>query len=170
MLLEGDFNMPMNQFLSYLAFWSFIGATLFSIFVVFVFRSGIVYAARKEDGTLKVKVPWRGYIVMIAFLLAIVGFFVMANYLSLSRLHVSINFWSLLLLNFALYFVLFLYDTLVIDGFVLAYWRPGFLHLSDQMGRESMKKHIVMSIPVGLIFGVILSGLSALISCLMLLR
>lgn len=38
---------------AYVAIWSLIGALLFSVFVVFVFRSGVVYASRNRDGTLK---------------------------------------------------------------------------------------------------------------------
>jgi hypothetical protein len=162
--------MSVKDGLGYLALWSSIGAFLFSVFVVFVFRSGAVYTSRKEDGTLKEKVPLRGYLTMGAFLLIIVGFLVLANYLSLARTNVSLGFGGLFLLNMALYLILFLFDTLIIDGFVLAYWRPGFLNLSDQMGHESMREHIIRSIPVGTVFGLLISGLSTVISFLTIMR
>ena len=151
-------------FIEYLALWSLTGAFLFSVFVVVVFRSGVVYTSRKEDGTLKEKVPIRGYLTMAAFLLVIVGFLVLANYLSLARANISLGFGGLFLLNFTLYLILFLFDTLVIDWLVLAYWRPGFLKLSDQMGRESMREHITRSIPMGTGFGLLISSLSTVIS------
>ena len=157
--------MSVKDVICYLALWSLIGAALFSAFVGFVFRSGIVYTSRKENGTLKESIPLRGILVMVAFLLSIVGFLVLANYLGLARKHAHLGFGALFLLNMSLYLILFLFDTLIIDGFVLARWRPAFLHLSDQLGRESMREHITRSIPVGIVFGLIISGLSAAISC-----
>jgi hypothetical protein len=149
---------------SYMALWSLLGAILFSGFVVFVFRSGVVYASRKQDGTLKERIPWRGYVAMALFLVAVVGFFVTANAVGLARKSVTPSFAALFLLNIAHYLVLFLFDTFFIDAFVLGYWQPGFLKLSDQMGPESMRKHILISLPVGTFFGVILASLSTTIS------
>jgi hypothetical protein len=162
--------MSLLESIRYLALWSLIGATLFSLFVIFVFRSGVVYASRKDDGTLKEKIPLRGYMVIISFLLIIIGFLVLANTLSLARHSARLGIGPLFLLNLALYLILFVFDTLVIDGFVLSYWRPGFLRLADELGRESMREHINRSILVGLSFGVIIAGLSTLISYVVLLR
>lgn len=150
----------------YLAIWSLIGATLFCVFVVFVFKSGIVYTSRNEDGKLKDKIPIKGYITMALFLLAIVGFFVLANYLGLGRNETSLGFLTLFLLNLGLYLLLFLFDTFFIDWLVLVIWRPEFLHLSDQLGRESMREHIIKSIPISMAFGIAISGLSSAISFL----
>lgn len=149
---------------SYLALWSLLGAILFSGFVVFVFRSGVVYASRKPDGTLKERIPWRGYVAMALFLVAVVGFFVTANAVGLTCKSVRPSFAALFLLNMAHYLVLFLFDTLFIDAFVLGYWQPGFLKLSDQLEPESMRKHILISLPAGAVFGVLLAGLSSAIS------
>jgi hypothetical protein len=59
---------------------------------------------------------------------------------------------------------LFLFDTLVIDGFVIGYWRPAFLRLPAAMGAESMQEHIKKSIPAGTLFGLIISLLCTAIS------
>jgi hypothetical protein len=155
---------------SYLVFWSLVGAVLFSVFVVFVFRSGIVYASRKEDGTLKEHIPWRGIVAMATFLVAIVGFFVAANTVGLALKGISVDFIPLFLLNLAHYLILFLFDTFFIDAFVLGYWQPDFLKLSEQMGRESMREHILVSLPVGTVFGIFLAGLSTVISYFFIIR
>jgi hypothetical protein len=47
---------------------------------------------------------------------------------------------------------------------VLGIWRPEFLKLSDDIGAQSMKKHILISIPVGLIAGAALTAISSAIS------
>jgi hypothetical protein len=46
------------EIMRYLLIWGTIGAVLFSFFVIFVFRSGIAYTARNEDGLLKEIIPW----------------------------------------------------------------------------------------------------------------
>jgi hypothetical protein len=47
---------------------------------------------------------------------------------------------------------------------VLGYWRPAFLKLPDAMGWDSMKVHIIKSIPVGAFFGLIISLVSTAIT------
>ena len=157
--------MSSGQVLRYLVIWSTIGFVAFSVYVVVVFRTGIVYTNRKTDGTLKERIPLIGYFNMIAFLVAIVGLQVLANYFGVARVGYRMGFLSLFLLNFGHYSILFIFDTVVIDGLVLAVWRPGFLRLPDDMGRESMKKHILISLPVGLVAGLGLAALSTAVSC-----
>lgn len=160
--------MTVEKTIQYLTVWSVIGFIAFSVYVVVVFRSGLVYTSRKQDGTLKDRIPLSGIINMLLLLLIIVGFQVLANYIGLARSGVEIRFISLLLLNFGHYFILFLFDTIVIDGLVLGVWRPGFLRLSDAIGGESMKKHILISIPVGMAVGIVLTAISSAISYFML--
>ncbi|MGB3702103.1 MAG: hypothetical protein WA997_12615 [Anaerolineales bacterium] len=66
-------------------------------------------------------------------------------------------FGGLYALNLVLYLILFLFDTIVINGLVLGYWRPGFLKLPEAMAWDSMKEHMLKSIPAGTIFGLIIT-------------
>lgn len=150
--------------ISYLITWAVLGALLFSVFVVFVFRSDLVYTSRERDGTLKASIPLRGYVVMGAFLISIVAYFVGANVVGLRPYREDLTFLSIFALNLALYLILFIYDTVFIDGFVIGIWRPKFLQLPEEMGAESMREHILKSILPGIIFGILISGVSALIS------
>ena len=156
--------MPLPGILSYLLIWGTIGAVLFSIFVIYVFRSGIVYTTRNEDGLLKERVPLSGYLTSGGFLLMIVIFLVAANNFGLYRTGYKVSFWQLYALNLFLYLLLFLYDTLIIDGLVLGYWRPSFLKLPDAMGADSMRVHIKKSIPVGTLAGLVISLVCTMIS------
>jgi hypothetical protein len=52
------------EVIEFLLTWGVGGALLFSLFVAIVFRTGLVYTARQEDGTLKRNIPWRGLITM----------------------------------------------------------------------------------------------------------
>jgi hypothetical protein len=156
--------MTLGRILGYLGVWSAIGCAVFSAYVVVVFRTGIVYTARKEDGTLKKRVPLSGYLNMLFLLSGIIGLQVVANYFGLARQALEVRFLSLFLLNFGHYLILFLFDTLVIDGLVLSVWRPAFLQLSDALGQESMKQHILISIPIGTLAGIGLTAVSTAIS------
>ena len=156
--------MTWENVLGYLALWSGVGCALFCVYVVLVFRTGVVYTARREDGTLKERIPLSGLLNMLVLLLCIVGFQVGANYLGLARRPVEMSFLQLFLLNFGHYLILFLFDTAVIDGLVLGVWRPGFLKVPDAMGGESMKKHMLISIPVGAIAGLGLAAVSTAVS------
>jgi hypothetical protein len=149
--------MSTSEVVRYFAVWGIIGATLFSVFVIFVFRTGVVYKARNEDGSLKEKIPITGYLTSIGFLFLIVFFLVAAYYFGLIQNGYQLSFWSLYALNLGLYLILFLFDTIVIDGFVIGYWRPVFLQLPEAMGAQSMREHIKKSIPVGTVFGLIVS-------------
>lgn len=156
--------MSPGEIILYLVTWGVIGAVLFSIFVVFVFRSGVVYTTRNEDGLLKDRIPLRGYLTSGLFVLSIICFLVAANYFGLVMQNYYLSFWALYLLNLVLYLILFLFDTIVIDGLVLGYWRPAFLQLPEAMGWDSMKQHIIKSLPVGAFFGLIVALVSTAIS------
>ena len=162
--------MTPDETLHYLGLWSAIGCALFSVFVVVVFRTGIVFTARKEDGALKKRIPVRGRLAMLIIPLGIVGLQAVANYFGIARQAFEVSFSSLFLLNFLHYLILFIFDSVVIDGLVLSVWRPGFLRVPDAMGWESMKRHILLSIPIGTVIGAALVAASTAISYFALLN
>lgn len=162
--------MVTNKILSYLFQWSVIGIVIFCVYVVVVFRTGMVYTAREVDGTMKKKIPLSGILNMLGFLLGIVGLQLAANAFGVCGKGFRLPFPGLLGLNYAHYLILFIFDTVIIDGLVLGVWRPGFLRIPDSMGKESMKEHITASIPVGLAAGIVLAGISTTISSFLLLN
>lgn len=149
--------MSVGAISGFLLLWSLIGTAVFNLYVLFVFRSGQVYAARKPDGTLKDKVPTRGIATMLGFLALLIGFLVAANLIGLSGSKDLLGFGALFLLDLGLYWILFVYDTLVIDWLVLGKWRPKFLMIPDEMGRESMAQHMRKSLVMGTLSGIVLA-------------
>ena len=101
---------------------------------------------------------------MALFLLTVVAFIVIADCLGLAKNGISIGAVNLFILNYCLYIILFLFDTLFIDGFVLGTWQPKFLKLSEEIGGESMRKHMMKSIPIGAGFGILITFLATLIA------
>jgi hypothetical protein len=147
--------------LSYLGLWSLIGALAFSLIVIYLFRTGTVYNSRTEEGHLKKKMPLRGILSMLLFLVLVVAFISSTNYLSLISKGVEVTFWSLFLLNFALIGILVIFDSLVIDWWVIGFWRPAFLNLPNAMDKEQMKVHLKRTMLVAPIISLIIAFFSA---------
>ena len=149
--------MTASEILTFLLIWGILGCLLFSIFVVIAFRSGLVYTARKEDGTLKERIPPRGVLAMAILPLGLIGLNLASDYFGLIQRGIFLGYGRLFLLNYSVYVLLFLFDTFVIDGFVIPVWRPAFLRIPAAMGKGSMQKHILISLPIGLFVGAILT-------------
>ena len=156
--------MSSQEILGYLFVWGLVGAVVFSLYVVIVFRTGVVYNSRRQDGILKEKQDWRGVLSSLSILLLIVILQLLSNYTLIVVQGVIINFFTLLLINYLLYLLLFLYDTFVIDYFVIARWRPAFLKLPDEMNVRSMAEHIKASLIIGPIIGCVVILVGALLS------
>lgn len=159
--------MTLSEWVRYIAIWGLAGALVFCLFVFAVFRSGLVFAARKPDGTLKDRIPLTGVVAMATFLFLLITFFLLANRLGLAAHLAGASFVQLFLLNLTLFLVLFAFDTLFIDALVLGVWRPSFLRLPQEMGSSSMAEHIRRSLPIGIISGIILALVTAAISYLL---
>jgi hypothetical protein len=155
-------NLP--YFFTYLLLWGTIGCIIFFLIVLLFFRTGIVYTARKPDGTLKEDIPISARLAMLILPIGFLIFQLISNYFGLVFRDLKLSFVNLFLLNFLIYTILFMFDTVFIDGFVLSIWRPNFLELPDEMGKESMQKHILISIPIGIVIGLVLTLISTTIS------
>jgi hypothetical protein len=162
---RGEFH-PMSaaQLLEFYLLWTLIGCTSFSIFVIVVFRTGLAWVARNRTGELKKDIPLRGYLTMLVIPLSIIGLLLVSNYVSLQRNGIELGFLSLWLLNLGYYLILLLYDMLVIDYFVLLVWRLKFLDIPEELERGSMKQHFIMSLPVGVGAGAVITLIGTLIS------
>jgi hypothetical protein len=134
--------MSPSQIANYLLTWGLTGAFTFNLFVIYLFRSGRVYDGPTKQGHIREDLPRKGLATMLVFLLAVVGFFILTNYLSLVRTGAEMKFWPVFGLNLALIVVLVVYDSLVIDWWVIAFWRPTILKLPDEMDRTQMAVHL----------------------------
>jgi hypothetical protein len=163
-LLKKAKEMTLRIILSFLGLWGLIGALIFNVIVVYLFWSGLVFASRTEEGHIKRKLQLKGLLTMLVFLTAVVGFIVTANYLSLVRDGILLDFLNLFLLNLGLILLLIIYDSLVIDWWVIGHWRPKFLNLPDSMDKNQMKDHIARTFIAGPILGLLLALFSTLIT------
>jgi len=158
--------MTAHLILNYFLLWSLIGMAAFSLIVLYLFRSGQVYDARTEEGHLKKAMPLKGLFNILLFLAVVVGFMASTNHISLISQGTSLNFWPLFGLNLALILILIVYDTLVIDWWVIGLLQPDFFQLPDAMDKEQMKVHIRRTFVVAPLYAILLAFLSAAVTLL----
>lgn len=143
---------PLNEAIWYIAYWGTIGCIFFTGMVYILFKTDLVYTARDEDGKLKRNMPLKGYITMSIIPISII-YLQIQGWTSSLWLH-SFGFNDIFLVNYGLFFFLFLYDTLLIDILVLCIWRPSFIKIPDREGFTSIKHHL-WTLPIGSILGII---------------
>ena len=158
--------MTITQVLIYFSTWSFIGVIAFSLIVVYLFRSGRVYDSRTKEGHFKQKIELKGLISITSFLILVVMFLTISNFLSLIRSGAVFNCWHIFSLNLGLITILILYDTLVIDWIVIAHWRPAFLRLPDAMNKVQMLEHVRRTVQVAPFIAILVATLSSTVTCL----
>ena len=147
--------------ISALLLWTIIGSSAFNIYVVIAFRTGIIYTAREQDGTLKKRQPLAGILNSLLLLGLIIGLLLVASYFSRQTWGQEPGFWLVFTWQYTLFLLLFAYDTLVIDAWVIARWRPACLHIPPEMKAASMRTHIRASLIAGPVLGALLTLLSA---------
>jgi hypothetical protein len=157
----------LSQILNYLILWCFLGSFVFSLIVIYLFRSGKVYEARTEEGHFKKEMPLKGVLTLLASLGLIIGFIILTNFISLVTPNVQLSFWPLFFLNLALIIIIIAYDTLVIDWWVIGHWRPSFLKLPDAMDKDQMVVHIHRTFITAPLIALLLAALSASITNLL---
>ena len=153
--------MTIPQVINYLVLWSLFGALVFSLIVIYLFRSGRVFDSLTEEGHLKKDMSLKGLLTMISFLVLIVVFISATNYVSLVSRGIDRSFWLMFWLNLSLIVVLIAYDTFVIDWYVIGHWRPAFLELPKAMDKEQMKEHIRRTFIAAPLIALLLAALSS---------
>jgi hypothetical protein len=152
----------MSDIIVNMGIWGLIGASLLNVIVIVVYKTGIVHTARNKDGTLKRKIPYMGILTMLIMLLLVVTFIVLFDYSTFSSRQDSVYI-EVAVTNFLFLLLLVLYDSLVIDIFVLGIWRPAFLNIPDAVSLESMKVHVKKQFTIGWIILVPIILISTLI-------
>ena len=80
--------------LSFLFIWGLIGCAFFFGLVVLLFRTGVVFTARKQDGTLKDEIPLSGILAMLIIPFSLTIFLLLANLISLKRNDLILSLWE----------------------------------------------------------------------------
>ena len=120
-----------------------------------------------KAGRLATLASFIANVVMASLLLLSVIVLLLFDYTILVPEAAALSFVHVLFLNFALYLVLFVYDTAVIDYYVISRWRPGLMHIPPEMGAGSMETHIAESLKRGPILIFVIALVAAVIAWLL---
>jgi len=146
--------------ITYLLVWGFVGSVLFTIIVYLFFLTGVIYAAIENPDP---KTKKKGMIGSLIILIGIILIQSVSTISSLDSYRGNADFISVFILNYALYLILFFYDTIIIDIVILVKWHPDFLHLPDEEVFTSVSYHLRTLIP-GSILGLAVTAISVFLT------
>jgi len=146
--------------LNYLLVWGVIGSILFSLIVILFFLTGIIYVAVENPDP---KTKKKGVIGSLIILFGIILIQSVSTISSLDIYRNNADYIGIFVLNYALYLLLFLYDTFIIDIVILVKWHPNFLHLPDDEVFTSVNYHLRTLIP-GSILGLAVTAISVFLT------
>lgn len=144
----------MEVFFKDLMSWALIGIILFSILVYVYSQTGMFYTRKDEEGNLRKEKSLKGFLSSFFILIGLFLIQFLYSFISLRNGGFPVTFSLLYLLNFLLYEILFLYDTFVIDIFVICVWHPEFMNLPETEMYTSPHYHLKTLIP-GTAFGIV---------------
>jgi heme/copper-type cytochrome/quinol oxidase subunit 2 len=136
------------RYLIDLILWFILSIAILHILLVIFYRTGIVFTNREKDGTLKKKMPIKGFITMAVFFILIILFFILFDIYTFSN-EPSVDIKTVLIMNFFLLLLFDIYDAIVVDLIILGKIKPKFLHLPKDVTLKSMKYHVKKQFTVG---------------------
>jgi heme/copper-type cytochrome/quinol oxidase subunit 2 len=86
------------ELISSLLLWFIFSIIILHILLVVVFRTGIVFTSREKDGTLKKKMPMKGFFTMAVVFIFIVLFFILFDIFTFSNMQ-SIDIATVFMMN-----------------------------------------------------------------------
>ena len=140
--------------------WGIIGSLLFTIIVFIFYLTGIIYAAVENPDPITKK---KGQIGSLIILIGIVSIQCISTVTSLTDFLEKNDLIGLIVLNYLLYLILFLFDTIIIDILILVKWHPNFLRLPDEEVFTSVTYHLKTLIP-GSILGFVITVISVILT------
>ena len=137
-----------------------VGCIIFTVFLLFMAYSGIASAMRDEEGNFKKDLNFKSTLGAIMFVGFLLGILLAANIYYIQSQTSSPTFIQLWCNSLGVFFVIHIYDLLVLDYLVVVKWHPRFLKLPNTSYYKTMRPHIkgfLKGIPIGVIASLIAS-------------
>ncbi len=137
-----------------------LGCVLFTGFLVFMSYSGIASAMRDEDGNFRKGVSLKSILGGIFFICFLLGLLFYANVKYTNSLTATPGLVNLWLNSVGVFFVLHLYDLVVLDYLIVVKWHPKFLNLPNTSYYRTFRPHVIgffKGIPLGVLASLIAS-------------
>jgi hypothetical protein len=138
------------------------GCIGFTGFLLVMSYSGIASAMRDEEGNFKKERNFKAMLGGILFFCFSLGLRCFANMKYANSLSNAPGFINLWINSFGVFFVIHIYDLVVLDYLVIVKWHPKFLNLPNTSYYRSFRPHF-MGFLRGIPFGIIASLISTCI-------
>lgn len=129
-----------------------IGCLVFTVFLLFMAYSGIASEMRDEEGNFKKKRNLKTVLGATLFIFFLIGLLYVGNLCLMDTVEESPGLLLLWINSFGIFFLIHLYDLVIIDYLVIVKWHPGFLNLPDTHYYRSFRPHFdgfLKGIPLG---------------------
>jgi len=130
-----------------------MGCLIFSVFILFMAYTGIASEMRDEEGNFKKKRNLKTIFGIILFVSFLFGLLYIGNLRFIESTEGTPGLLLLCTNSFGIFFLIHLYDLIVIYYLVVVKWHPKFLKLPDTNYYRSFTPHLkgfVKGIPIGI--------------------
>jgi len=141
-----------------------LGCVVFTGFILFMSYSGIASAMRDEEGKFRKKMNFKSVLGAIMFLCFLLGLLFIANVKYTNSMSATPGLINLWINSLGVFFIIHIYDLLVLDYLIVIKWHPNFLNLPNTSYYRSFRPHVI-----GFLKGIPLGIIASLISSLLLL-
>ena len=142
-----------------------VASGVFFLLILLISRTGVFEEVRDEAGHFRKDISLKGKLGFAVFFSIILGMLWWSNYL-LAETVVNPGFLTLWLNAFGTFFIVHLFDLIVLDWLIVVWWHPKFLNMPDTDYYTKFKPHwdgFLRGIP----FGIVISGLVSMIFLLL---
>lgn len=136
------------------------GCVVFTGFLLFMAYTGIAAAMRDEEGKFRKGVNFKTILGALLFLCFLLGVLCFANVSYANSPSYQPGFINLWINSFCVFFIIHLYDLVVLDYLVIVRWHPKFLNLPATDYYRSFRPHLIgffKGIPLGIVASFLVS-------------
>jgi vacuolar-type H+-ATPase subunit I/STV1 len=137
-----------------------LACVVFTGFILFMAFSGIASAMRDEEGKFRKEKSIKSVLGIGMFLCFLLGLLLFANIRYTNSLPTTPGLIDLWINSFGVFFVLHVYDLLVLDFLIVVTWHPTFLNLPNTPYYRTFRPHLIgffKGIPLGMIASLLAS-------------
>ena len=141
--------------------YGMLGSLCFFVVLVVVSRTKIFEAVRDEEGNFRKGMSLKGLFGMGMMLALFVSIFWFSS-VELAEKYIEPSFLVIWLNAFIVFFIIHLFDLIVIDWLLIIVWHPKFLNLPDTDYYTKLKPHIegfFRGIPLGVTLTLVVSAI-----------
>lgn len=137
-----------------------LGCIVFTGFLLLMSYSGIASAMRDEEGKFIKEKNFKSVLGAIMFLCFLFGLLFFANIKYTNSLSTKPELIDLWINSLGVFFIVHIYDLIVLDYLIIIIWHPKFLNLPNTGYYRSFRPHVIgffKGIPLGIIASLISS-------------